>query len=189
MGFSPNFEPQLILQRLEGSSDSAGFRRNDPQRRASAFVPLSLGLHHFSLVEPHWVFLSGLVAIAVLADWVRRATEQVAEHAGSAIGSLLNVTFGNAAELVLALFVLSRAQTQVVQAQITGSIIGTTLLFLGVAVLVGGVRHAADLQQGAGRAAVHPASAADRGHPVAGVLQLDGTAESPGRTCRFWTSG
>jgi Ca2+:H+ antiporter len=105
------------------------------------FVPLSLALHHFSLVGPHWVFLSGLVAIGVLADWVRRATEQVAEHAGSTIGSLLNVTFGNAAELVLALFVLSKAQTQVVQAQITGSIIGTTLLFLGVAVLVGGARH------------------------------------------------
>ena len=104
------------------------------------FVPLSLTLHHFSLVAPHWVFLSGLVAIGVLADWVRRATEQVAEHAGGAIGSLLNVTFGNAAELVLALFVLSQAQTQVVQAQITGSIIGTTLLFLGIAVLVGGVR-------------------------------------------------
>lgn len=61
--------------------------------------------------------------------------------AGSAIGSLLNVSFGTAAELVLALFVLSHAQTQVVQAQITGSIIGATLLFLGVAVLVGGVRH------------------------------------------------
>ena len=67
-------------------------------------------------------------------------TEQVAEHAGSVIGSLLNVSFGNAAELALALFVLSRAPTQVVQAQITGSIIGTTLLFLGVAVLVGGAR-------------------------------------------------
>ena len=105
------------------------------------FVPLSLVLHHFNLVASHWVFLSGLVAVGVLADWVRRATEQVAEHAGSAIGSLLNVTFGNAAELVLALFVLSQAQTQVVQAQITGSIIGTTLLFLGIAVLVGGARH------------------------------------------------
>jgi Ca2+:H+ antiporter len=103
-------------------------------------VPLSLALHRFSLVESHWVFLSGLVAIAILADWMRRATEQVAERAGSAIGSLLNVTFGNAAELVLALFVLSRAETQVVQAQITGSIIGTTLLFLGVAILFGGVR-------------------------------------------------
>jgi Ca2+:H+ antiporter len=104
------------------------------------FVPLSLALHHFSLVAPHWVFLSGLVAIGVLADWVRRATEQVAEHAGSTIGSLLNVTFGNAAELVLALFVLAQAQMQVVQAQITGSIIGTTLLFLGIAILVGGTR-------------------------------------------------
>ena len=104
------------------------------------FVPISLALHHFSLVGSHWVFLSGLVAIAALADWMRRATEQVAERAGSAIGSLLNVTFGNAAELVLALFVLSRAQTQVVQAQITGSIIGTTLLFLGVAILFGGAR-------------------------------------------------
>jgi Ca2+:H+ antiporter len=104
------------------------------------FVPISLALHRFSLVESHWVFLSGLVAIAALADWMRRATEQVAERAGSAIGSLLNVTFGNAAELVLALFVLSRAPTQVVQAQITGSIIGTTLLFLGVAILFGGVR-------------------------------------------------
>jgi len=104
------------------------------------FVPLSLVLHRFDLVGPQWLFLLGLVAIAVLADWMRRATEQVAEHAGSVIGSLLNVTFGNAAELVLALFVLSRAQTQVVQAQITGSIIGTTLLFLGVAILAGGAR-------------------------------------------------
>src|SRR5271166_513163 len=104
-------------------------------------VPLSLALHHFSLAGPQWVFLSGLVAIGVLADWVRRGTEQVAEHAGSTIGSLLNISFGNAAELVLALFVLSQAQTRVVQAQITGSIIGTTLLFFGIAALVGGLRH------------------------------------------------
>ena len=104
------------------------------------FVPLSLALHHFNLAPSAWVFLSGLVAIAVLADWLRRGTEQVAEHAGSAIGSLLNITFGNAAELALALFVLSKAQTEVVQAQITGSIIGTTLLFLGIAIVVGGAR-------------------------------------------------
>ena len=104
------------------------------------FVPLSLVLNHLSLVGPPWVFLSGLIAIGVLADWVRQGTEQVAAHAGSTIGSLLNVSFGNAAELVLALFVLSSAQTQVVQAQITGSIIGTTLLFLGIAALVSGLR-------------------------------------------------
>jgi Ca2+:H+ antiporter len=100
-------------------------------------VPVSLALHYTNVVAPVWVFLAGLVAIAVLADWVRRGTEQVAEHAGGAIGSLLNVSFGNAAELVLALFVLAQAQTQVVQAQI----IGTTLLFLGISALVGGMTH------------------------------------------------
>jgi Ca2+:H+ antiporter len=99
-------------------------------------------LHHFTVVGPQWVFLSGLIAIGVLADWVRRGTEQVAAHIGNVIGSLLNVSFGNAAELVLALFVLSQAQTRVVQAQISGSIIGTTLLFFGIAALVGGLRHA-----------------------------------------------
>jgi calcium/proton exchanger cax len=84
------------------------------------------------VVAPVWIFLAGLVTIAVLADLVRRGTEQVAEHAGGAIGSLLNVSFGNAATLVLALFVLTKAQTQVVQAQVTGSITGTKLLFLGI---------------------------------------------------------
>ena len=70
-------------------------------------------------------------------DW--RATEQLAQRAGSTIGSLLNVSFGNTAELVLALFILRQAHTRVVQAQITGSIIGATLLFLGISALVGGV--------------------------------------------------
>jgi Ca2+:H+ antiporter len=105
------------------------------------FVPLSLVLDHVGGIPPTIVFLSGLIATGVLANWVRRGTEQVAAHAGSTIGSLLNVSFGNAAELVLALFVLRSAQTQVVQAQITGSIIGTTLLFLGIAALVGGLHH------------------------------------------------
>jgi len=111
--------------------------------RAGALLllaPLALALHATDAVAPVWIFLAGLAAIAVLADWVRRATEQVAEHAGVAIGSLLTVTFGNAAELSLALFVLAKAETRVVQAQITGSIIGTTLLFLGASALIGGLR-------------------------------------------------
>jgi Ca2+:H+ antiporter len=65
----------------------------------------------------------------VLADWLRRATDQLAERAGSTIGGLLNISFGNTAELILALFVLSQVNTRIVQAQVTGSIIGTTLLF------------------------------------------------------------
>jgi calcium/proton exchanger cax len=57
----------------------------------------------------------------VLADWLRRATDQLAERAGSTIGGLLNISFGNTAELILALFVLSRAHTRIVQAQIIGT--------------------------------------------------------------------
>jgi Ca2+:H+ antiporter len=105
-------------------------------------VPTSLALHYTNVVPPIWIFIARLAAIAVLADWVRRGTEQVAEYAGGTIGSLLNVSFGNAAELTLALFVLAQVQTQVVQAQITGLIIGTTLLFLGISALAGGMRHA-----------------------------------------------
>jgi Ca2+:H+ antiporter len=91
------------------------------------FTPLSLALRYIFDAPPSWVFLTCAAAIAVLADWLRRATDQLAERAGSTIGGLLNISFGNTAELILALFVLSRAHTRIVQAQITGSIIGTTL--------------------------------------------------------------
>ena len=83
-------------------------------------------------------FLLAGVAIVPLADWIRRATEQLAATAGSAIGGLLNVTFGNAAELILALFILARGSAAVVKASITGSIVGNSLLGLGLAILVGG---------------------------------------------------
>lgn len=102
-------------------------------------VPLSLSVGYLTNAPATWVFLAGLGGIGVLADWVRRATEQLARIAGSTIGSLLNVSFGNSAELVLAFFVLARARSEVVQAQITGSIIGTTLLFLGISALIGGI--------------------------------------------------
>jgi Ca2+:H+ antiporter len=119
---------------------------------ALLFIPLSIALRYLVDASPTWVFLTSAAAIAVLADWIRRATEQLAERAGGAIGGLLNVSFGNTAELVLALFVLSRAHTEVVQAQITGSIIGTTLLFLGISALVGGIGRARQTfnQAGAG---------------------------------------
>jgi Ca2+:H+ antiporter len=101
-------------------------------------IPVSLGMEHFG-AGPIPVFLTGAAAVAVLADWVRRGTEQLATHAGPAIGGLLNVSFGSVAELILALFVLASGQVAVVQAQITGSILATTLLGLGLAMLVGGI--------------------------------------------------
>lgn len=103
------------------------------------FIPLSLALKYLVGAGPIWLFLTGVVAVAILADWVRRATEQLAERAGSAVGGLLNVSFGSIAELVLALFVLAHGEADVVKAQVTGSIIGTSLLGLGLAMLVGGL--------------------------------------------------
>ena len=79
-------------------------------------VPVAPAMH-YALSAPAWtVFLSGSIAIAILADWMRRATEQVAERVGSAIGGLLNVSFGSLAELILSLFVLASGQAEVVRA-------------------------------------------------------------------------
>lgn len=100
------------------------------------FVPLSVGLA-WAGAPPLWVFATAAIAIVPLAEWIRRATEQLAGLAGSAIGGLLNVTFGNAAELILALFVLSAGNTAVVKATLTGSIIGNSLMGLGLAILAG----------------------------------------------------
>lgn len=101
------------------------------------FVPLSLVLAYLFDVPPLWIFATAIIAIVPLAEWIRRATEQLANHAGSAIGGLLNVSFGNASELVLAFFVLAAGKPDVVKGQITGSIIGNSLVGLGLAILVG----------------------------------------------------
>jgi Ca2+:H+ antiporter len=100
-------------------------------------VPVSLLLAYVFHAPAVWVFASALLAIVPLADLIRRATEQVARRAGPAAGGLLNVTFGNLAELVLAFFVLAAGHEVVVKGQITGSIIGNALLGLGMAVVAG----------------------------------------------------
>ncbi len=100
-------------------------------------VPVSLILAFLVHAPALWVFVTAAVAIVPLAEWLRRATEQMAKRAGPAIGGLLNVTFGNVAELVLGLFVLAQGEAEVVKGQITGAIIGNGLLGLGLAVLAG----------------------------------------------------
>jgi Ca2+:H+ antiporter len=70
-----------------------------------------------------------------------QATEQLAERMGEGVGGLLNATFGNAAELIIALAALRAGLYQVVEASIIGSIVGNMLLVLGGAMLAGGVRH------------------------------------------------
>jgi Ca2+:H+ antiporter len=100
-------------------------------------VPLSVILA-LAGASPVLVFIASAAAIVPLAEWTRRATEQLAATAGSVIGGLLNVTFGNLAELIIALFVLSHGDTDVAKAMITGSVVGNALFGLGLASLAGG---------------------------------------------------
>ncbi len=104
-----------------------------------ALLPLAAVLHLLH-AGPVWVFAAGGLAVAVLADWIRRAAEALAAHAGPAVGGLLTVSFGSAAELFLGFFVLLDYGAELVRAQITGSIIGTNLLGLGLAIFAGGLR-------------------------------------------------
>lgn len=103
------------------------------------FVPVSLACASLTSAESAWTFAVAVVAVVPLAEWIRRATDHLARRAGPAIGGLLNVTFGNTAELVIALFVLAAGKADVVKAQLTGSIIGNSLLGLGLAILVGSI--------------------------------------------------
>lgn len=87
---------------------------------------------------PVAVLLSASLAV-IPAAWVMgKATEELAAQAGPGIGGLLNVTFGNAPELIIAVVALSRGLTEVVKASIAGSVISNVLLVLGAAMVVGG---------------------------------------------------
>lgn len=102
-------------------------------------LPLAPALRYFGAASAPWVFIAGAIAIGILADWVRRATEHVAERVGPALGGLFTISFGSLAELILALFVLADDRPDVVRAQITGSILATSLLGLGLAIVIGGI--------------------------------------------------
>lgn len=103
------------------------------------FVPAAFAAHYLFDAPPILVFALSAAAIATLAEWIRRSTDQLAQQVGPAIGGLLTITFGSIAEFVLAIFVLLRGQASVVQAQIAGSILATSLFGLGLAALVGGL--------------------------------------------------
>jgi Ca2+:H+ antiporter len=87
------------------------------------------------------IFALSAGAMALLAWLVGVATEQLASVAGPRFGGVLNATFGNIAELIVTGFALRAGLTTVVKASITGSIVGNTLLVLGLSFLLGGLRH------------------------------------------------
>lgn len=104
------------------------------------FIPISIGAEFF-----HWgalpVFLSACLAILPLAAWMGTATEEIAIVVGPSLGGLLNATFGNATELIIALVALKAGAVNVVKASLTGSIIGNLLLVMGFSMLLGGLRY------------------------------------------------
>lgn len=85
-------------------------------------------------------FATASLAIIFLAAWLGKSTESVAHYAGDRIGGFLNATFGNAAELIIAFFLVKEGLFDMVKASITGAIIGNMLLVLGLSVLLGGLK-------------------------------------------------
>src|SRR5438128_934132 len=106
------------------------------------FAPIAFALRFWpGQVNPTALFVCSGLAIIPVAGWIGRATEELAARVGEGLGGLLNATFGNAAELIIAAIALSKGLTSVVKASITGSIIGNILLVLGLSILLGGLRH------------------------------------------------
>jgi len=103
------------------------------------FVPIAIVLELMH-ASPVAIFATSCIAIIPLAGFMGKATEHLAESLGQGVGGLLNATFGNAAELIIALMALRAGLHDVVKASITGSIIGNILLVFGLSALAGGLR-------------------------------------------------
>jgi Ca2+:H+ antiporter len=102
-------------------------------------IPIAI-LLKFADVEATVVFAASALGIVPTAALMGRATEELAARSGPGIGGLLNVTFGNAPELIIALFALNEGLHEVVKASIIGSILGNVLLVMGAAMFFGGMR-------------------------------------------------
>jgi Ca2+:H+ antiporter len=103
------------------------------------FVPASLAAEFFGH-QPVLVFVTSCLAIVPLAGLIGRATDQLALRAGPRVGGLLNATFGNVTEFIIAILLVRAGEFEVVKASLIGSILGNLVLVLGAAFLAGGLR-------------------------------------------------
>jgi Ca2+:H+ antiporter len=101
-------------------------------------APVSWGIYATAATSP-WVFITAAISLVPLAGIIGLGTEQLAARSGPALGGFLNATFGNAAELIIALVALTDGHVDLVKASITGSIVGNLLLVLGLSFFVGGL--------------------------------------------------
>ncbi len=104
------------------------------------FAPIAAALE-FAHADHLVLFVISAIALIPLAKLIGDSTEHLATHYGPTAGSLLNVTFGNAAEIIIAVTAISAGLLDLVKASITGAIIGNILLILGLSVIVGGFRY------------------------------------------------
>jgi len=102
------------------------------------FIPIAIVLD-VANVSSVVIFFCSALGVIPTAALMGRATEELAARSGPGIGGLLNVTFGNAPELIIALFALQKGLDEVVKASLIGSVIGNTLLVLGAAMFFGGL--------------------------------------------------
>ncbi|WP_438446727.1 calcium/proton exchanger [Gorillibacterium sp. sgz5001074] len=113
---------------------------------ALALSFLASGAAHYAHLNATVQFILAGLAIVFVAGFLGKATESVAHYAGDRLGGFLNATFGNAAELIIAIILIKEAVNgnpalfEMVKASITGSIIGNLLLVLGLSILLGGLK-------------------------------------------------
>jgi calcium/proton exchanger cax len=104
------------------------------------FVPVGIAVH-FAGINPNVVFALNAIAIIPLAGLLTFATESVAHRLGPTLGALLNVSFGNAVELIIFIIALVKNEIRIVQASLIGSLLANLLLILGMAFLIGGLEY------------------------------------------------
>jgi Ca2+:H+ antiporter len=110
-----------------------------PVHSLGVFIPIAIALE-LAHASPVLVFSAAALAVIPCAAVMGEATEAIAAKTGPGIGGLLNVTFGNAPELIIAFFALLEGLQEVVKASLAGSIVGNVLLVLGAAMVVGGAK-------------------------------------------------
>src|SRR6187551_1514776 len=103
------------------------------------FIPIAVVLE-LTHASASVIFVTSALGVIPTAALMGRATEELAARSGPGIGGFLNVTFGNAPELIIALFALGAGLHEVVKASVAGSLLGNILLVMGVSMLAGGLR-------------------------------------------------
>src|SRR5262249_32420617 len=102
-----------------------------------ATIPIAVFLQ-ITHRSPAWLFVFSCVAVLPLAAWIGASTEQLAHRMGPTYGALFNATFGNFAEMVIAIFAIRAGLDNVVRASLSGSILGNLLFVAGVSMFAGG---------------------------------------------------